>query len=465
MGLVRLIKYPFFISLIFIAVNIFTASRSPTIWRDEVMFLDPAANLASGNGFRSTYWSYQNPKKTFTANTPLYPLVLAGWVGLGKVEPMWVRSLNFFLMLGIVWMLGEILKPLVARTKQTDSRISLFYFLALCWGSIAFSYRSGRYDMLCGLLLTTTIYGFSKNSKVGALAACVAAFLCPWAGLQTCVFLGIGAIAAFAAWRTESIKPIIFVFLSAGVGLLCLIIWVWSQDGTETFIQSIKLLGGKKSVSLPKIIQESLRWDYLTLLFVCWWLSFLQKEPPKMIQKWALWMGSAVPLIFGVIGKYPVYYSFLSILPLIFFFCSIKCNRLQRGFSYFLVLATCLTGLPARCGLLTLEWTQRAPENLKKGVTDLLQKEDNVLADYPFYYAIKNAGAKSYGPQLIWEQVPAEINVVVAYPNGDLDQFAKQEKWNLINEQIKIPKPKGIFSSAQLYAWRIYRKPKIPDNI
>lgn len=464
MGLIKLVRLPIVISIVFLAVNILTASRSPTIWQDEVMFLDPAANLASGKGFRTTFWSFQDTQKTFTANVPLYPLILAGWVGLGAIEPGWVRSLNFFLALGMVWMLGEILKAFVAQNKKIDSRLGLFYFLTLGWGSISFSYRSGRYDILCGLLLTITIYGVSRKSRVGAWAASVAAFLSPWAGLQTVIVLGLGILVAFALWKTDALKPILVVSISAGMGLAFLLFWMWFSDGLETFLKSIRFLGGARPASIMKLITGTVRWDFIALLTICGicWLG--RNQHLKTSQKWALFMGILTPTVFGLLGKYPVYYSLFSIFPLLFFFCSLEKSRLLAFSSWILILLTCFTGLPARWALLVTEWRERSPEILKIGITRFVSSGGHVLVDYPFYYSVKNTEAMVYGPQLIWENLPGEIDMIVASPDGDLDQFAKSRKWILVNERKVGTRPMGVLGAAKLYAWRIYQKPKVSDR-
>ena len=460
MGLIKLVQLPIVISVVFLAVNILTASRSPTIWQDEVMFLDPAANLASGKGFRTTFWSFQDPQKTFTANVPLYPLILAGWIKLGVMEPGWVRSLNFFLMLGIVWMLGEILRPFVAQNKKTGSGLGLFYFLALGWGSIAFSYRSGRYDILCGLLLTTIIYGVLRKSRAGTWAASVAAFLCLWAGLQNGIVLAVEILAALVVWRREAVKPILLVGVSAGIGSICLLFWMWSVEGLENFLKSVRLLGGAKPASLMEFIRGTVRWDLAVLLMICGGFWTAQKHHWKAGQKWALLMGIAVPITFGLLGKYPVYYSLFSILPLLFFFCSLEKRGWHGVIAWVLLVLVIGTGLPARAGLALFEWKERSPENLHDGLAELIKPGANVLADYPFYYVLRKAGASIYGPSFLESEIPQNLQTLVTYPGNPIDQWAQVNSWSLVAEKLPDANKPRILGTARLYAWKVYQRPK-----
>ncbi|SVD30864.1 uncharacterized protein METZ01_LOCUS383718, partial [marine metagenome] len=60
-------------------LNIATATRYPVPWTDEVLYIDPAINLAEGNGFISTAWPSQSKEEFWASNSPLYPLLQAGW--------------------------------------------------------------------------------------------------------------------------------------------------------------------------------------------------------------------------------------------------------------------------------------------------------------------------------------------------------------------------------------------------
>lgn len=447
------------VAALFLLINMLTADRSPTVWQDEVMFLDPAANLAEGRGFRSTFWAWQSPEKIFTANAPLYSLILAGWIKIGAVEPGWVRSLNFFLAVAMVGILGLILITLIESPANRPWELALFYFLSLGWGSIAFSYRSGRYDMLCGLLLALVAYGLAQGSRKGLGLAALCALLCPWAGLQTLVVLGLGMLVAWFIWKQKSLAKSAVVGLAAGIGLFTLLLWAWAVGGLETFVQSVRSLGGQPPTSLVSFWRGNFRWDWALALAACVALSVGRFRSLQTIQRWALGMGVLLPAVFGVLGKYPIYYSYLAILPLLFLFCSLG----KRPWSFISLCLLCasvvIAGLPARIGLAILEWNERSSSNLAKDLTGFFRTGDQVLTDYAFYYIVRNSGSHAYGPQSVMAGIPERFKTIISYPDEYLDKRARVENWILVNE--KIPKAKKLFlvSTARLYGWRIYRRP------
>src|SRR6185369_5540146 len=81
----------------FIVVNILTASLSPTVWMDEVLYTDPGFRLARLGSFTSAAWWEQPKERFFTGNVPLYPLAVAGWIRVLGFNITIVRSLNFVL--------------------------------------------------------------------------------------------------------------------------------------------------------------------------------------------------------------------------------------------------------------------------------------------------------------------------------------------------------------------------------
>src|SRR5258708_31606661 len=65
---------------IFLAVNLATASRYPSVWMDETLYTDPAVNLLFGHGFTSTAWPAQPRDHWWAGNVPLHEFLLYGWM-------------------------------------------------------------------------------------------------------------------------------------------------------------------------------------------------------------------------------------------------------------------------------------------------------------------------------------------------------------------------------------------------
>ena len=89
----------FLIFALFLAINFATGARYPVLWQDEVFFLDPAVNFATGRGFISSvdFCGTSTPQTFFACNTPLYPYVLGHWIKAFGVNLLAARSLNYIL--------------------------------------------------------------------------------------------------------------------------------------------------------------------------------------------------------------------------------------------------------------------------------------------------------------------------------------------------------------------------------
>ena len=86
------------ILIAFVVINTSVAMLYPPVNADEVLFTDPAANLAAGEGFRSSMWYTQPYDSLYASNAPLYSLMLAAWINLTGFSPVAVRTLNYVLM-------------------------------------------------------------------------------------------------------------------------------------------------------------------------------------------------------------------------------------------------------------------------------------------------------------------------------------------------------------------------------
>ena len=77
---------PLAASLIIIVVlgllNFASIEIFPIVWVDEVMFTDPAVNLALDGDLSPTAWPTQSDKLVWASNAPLYSLLLGGWIKL-----------------------------------------------------------------------------------------------------------------------------------------------------------------------------------------------------------------------------------------------------------------------------------------------------------------------------------------------------------------------------------------------
>jgi hypothetical protein len=144
--------------LIYLAVNLATASRLPLAWQDEVMYNDPGVNLYLGNGFVSNAWPAGAPTPFWANYPPLYPLLLSGWLHLTGFGPTAVRAPGLVLYLAACLGLLRLVTQ-AGWLRAAKWRVLLLVLLFTGFGA-SWSYRMGRPDSLAALLAVAIAIGF-----------------------------------------------------------------------------------------------------------------------------------------------------------------------------------------------------------------------------------------------------------------------------------------------------------------
>src|SRR4051794_35159094 len=235
-GQAERVQYAVLVAL-YLALNLITADRSPTVAKDEAIFTEPALNLIHGRGFTVAGWNGQRDH-FWTGNAPLYSLALSPWLAIMPFSPRGVRSFNYVLALGTAMLiLGATIRTGIFLTRS--SRLLLFAAL-LCTYSISFSYRSGRYDCIGMLLFAIAYFGATLRSdrmRVGVVA--IAGFLMPWAGFQLPVLgLTLSLIAILIVRR--GIGDVLLSFWAAAFAGVCALVLLYSRFGVlDEFITTI----------------------------------------------------------------------------------------------------------------------------------------------------------------------------------------------------------------------------------
>ena len=138
------------IVLVFSAVNLATATLSPTVWIDEALYTDPAARWHLSGSFTSGGWWWQTDDRFWSGNVPGHQFLLCGWLSIFGFGVTAVRSMNYVFVAGGAGLLvAAVARAGLVRTAA--AKIALLVLLLTDYG-MAFSYRSGRPDMV-GLLL------------------------------------------------------------------------------------------------------------------------------------------------------------------------------------------------------------------------------------------------------------------------------------------------------------------------
>lgn len=390
-----------------LAINLITIDRSPAVWQDEVMFADPAINLATGHGFRTSAWM-QAEDKTFAGNSPLYPLLLAGWlkaVGLVRpdavISPAAVRSLNYLLMtvtVGVICLAAW-------RAGAVRSRLGAGLLATVLWGAWAttFSYRSGRYDVL-GMLLVAAIFLAAtivrRPVRLGVMAAL--AILLAWAGLQNLVCVAaIGVIVLLLTGR-RWLAEVLAVGAGSAVGLAGMLAVFWAGGLLDDFRGSVISLSqadpsfaGRFGASLFSMYRGDISTATLIIAAIVLLVTGRRAATNARWLWQALAFGLGVPVIVAFVSKFPVYYGWMGLVPaaicLLAFFESADSPAVRRWLVGAFIVASCF--MPARQILTVLHWRERDAHQFDIQIANAVRSDDVAVCSFVAYYPVKRRAA------------------------------------------------------------------------
>lgn len=396
----------------FLAANLATSERSPVVWKDEVMFTDPAANLYFGRGFTSTAW-FQPGDRVFAGNAPLYSLCLYPWIKVFGFGVVAVRSLNYVLILAVVltlWIaLGRLALVRVARHRV------LLALLVLCGDGVSYSYRSGRYDALGMLLASALLLALSLHSaRSRGIALFGVAVLAPWAGLQLIPYVAIlGVLTLLVLGLDRAAREVAAVAAGGAVGSALLLVFFGANGVLADFRASVAYLGGAKRLigarvadALKAPITEPSTLILLGLLSALA-ASALSRRDARLRSPVGvgLMIGLVVPCALGFTGKYVRYYSWMAYIPMAVCLTAhleaTRAGRAARSALVAVALLACAVGLPARLTVVALEWKLRDVAPVRRLVLDQVGPTDRVYSEFEAYYPAKTAAAALYLPPYI----------------------------------------------------------------
>lgn len=411
-------------------LNLITATRFPTVWTDEAMYTDPAANLALGKGFDSSAWYNQTSEKFWAANVPLHEIVLSGWIRLFSFSATAVRAINYFWFgLGtfLVWL------ACVRSGWIKDSLLRLLLVILLaCSSSVSFSYRSGRPDMICYFLCAAALCAGSiklEGLRYGLLL--VLGFLFPWAGMQVLPLLVIttGLILVFWGWRTAA-NGVVAGF-GTGLGLLGLYLYYQSHGVWQDFVTSIewhksgpmaKIYGHGEISALPAVFIRDRSAPFLIVLgivlLLCAWKN--RNIPALKIFLFAVAAGIGIPIALHFSGVFPIYYGWMAALPVTLALCHGMSRQPIGSFwlkgAVLLLLAGAIgIGFPARFTVAMLSLKGTSYPAMEQFVSAHLTTSDNAYVDFSAFYPARRSANKIFTPRYLeYVMTPDEKKSVTA---------------------------------------------------
>lgn len=406
--------------MVIASVNLATLERSPTVWIDEVAYIDPGVNLATGKGFTSSAW-YSGPKENiWVGNTPLYPLLVAGWVKMFGLDIVPTRLLNFvfyFLAVLAVWF-GLTRSGLLQRVS---SRLCLVALLLMGFGP-TFIYRNARPDALSVLFFSLIFLACCLERRTARyLLIAAASFLLPFAGLGGLPYLALCGLLwlGLVGWR--GFGDVFVAGAASACGLLSLYLsysalGMWEGFRASTSSHSTMMLLDQ---GLPVLLARW--WDVLKefrgdlsllallaglIAALCagyFWRVFRLPARSFLLLVFAL----MVPAVMLIVGTFPVYYGWMSYVPAVFAW-ALWLDHIppsnQVSFAPSFARLACLAlgfvvacaGLPLRTALAASQWSARDYEPVRRLVQEAVRPDDVVFGSPQIYYAAKPVAREVY---------------------------------------------------------------------
>lgn len=441
-------------------------------WTDEVQFADPAFSLYLGQGFTSSAWPYQRSDEFFIGNAPLFSLLLSIWMDIVGTDIFALHALNWGLAVvgaGLVWFawvrINSEISPLV--------RVPIILTL-LAGNGITFSYFSLRYDVLGFALLALAFYASTMRGRIREYLLALSGFLVFLAGFHLVVAVSM-AISGFVFLCRNTFRQwlsLIVGMVGGGVFWLAIVAWhglfkkfflvtFGSQHVISGQLGQLVMQGDRglieKLHSPLKIYSED---PSLLIMMACFLVGyFLVTKMPGTIRSDSytgrvfLILTLLMPLGLFLIGKFPIYYTWLAYIP-----CCLLCGEIWHslikargkffavGLLSFCVVSASLGYLrivDASLGKDSQDYYVTAP-----GLKTWLRKDDWVYSSFSAYFAVRpyveRVIVPTYGKTHFVPGIPEKDRIsVVLVPNEEFNQTVLMlgGKWQQVTTMQKPARP------------------------
>ena len=384
---------------LWLALNLMTLTGYPGVWVDEILLSDAGMHLAMGKGFVSSAW-FNQPSWAFWAGyTPLYSFAVSGWLMLLGISAFEVRTFGLAMVIGSLAMIWRLLKPL----QNDTARWTIILALAVC-EPLAFLARAGRPDSVSLLLLAATALVFVEKSwrwRSGILWL-LGALAIP-AALQYTAGLLVVALLVHIWFKAIPRRDLMLwvTGVASGAGVLGIIYAVHhvlktfievtlasKHSSAGRLLQNLVLGHGEAPFVLSDITTASFR-DFATPVLIAggvaiWLLARRQGNPAALkLSSFGLGCAISIPLAIQLLGKYPVYYTYMDAVPATVgvFAAGSKLNGRTR-FVNVVLFALLLVG---GAGRFWWKAWQQGTQTIAESA-QLVSPADVLVADYPAYY-------------------------------------------------------------------------------
>lgn len=390
----------------FLVLGFIQASRWADNWGDEVMFVDPAANLFLNQGFTSTAWFAQAKDAFWAGYPPLYSFLLFAWMKLFGFSLSTARSLNYVLAAASVYVIWLAVRRLHLVTSAA-SRIALTVILLLVL-NYSFYLTGGRPDTLMLALSSLAFLAYSIASsplRYGLLIIVCSLF--PFTGVSLVAYTVVLCLLLLAYLKASFLKELFAIGagLALGtVGLYCFysIYGVWNDFVTST--RNNPTLKGHDLVSaLPEHLRfggflENRNFQLLLtlLLAIAIYQVLNRKFRGRSLLAFGLVASFLIPFSMRGLGAFLFYNGWMVFVPVVICFCAELDNlprlHLKQWIKFLLIGVLLAIGIfftHLRLVDLIVNWRSLDYAQVETFVAQTIQTNDWVFSDSLTYYAAK----------------------------------------------------------------------------
>lgn len=460
------------IFVLFLLINLATASRFPMVWQDEALYTDPAVNLHLGHGFTSSGWFVQHKSEFWAANVPLHQILLFQWLSCWGFNQVSVRAFNYVVILLatlMLWIAVLRLNLIVAAW----SRITLILLVLLSYG-VSWDYRSGRPDCI-GILLIATAVGVYSIPTIWLRCVSLVGLgiFLPLSGLQVVAYVAIFTCLLVVFLGKSLLREIASLFIGLGIGIIFLYILYTTNQVWDDFLSSVEF-----ARALPNRLQRDPSFFMLSVASLLMAVHQFRRNSLKLRSPLIFGIAAsvAVPgLMFMTSRGFPTYYYWMAFIPLAVGVCSelprlgkLTNTNLLRWYVYGILILTCFVGLPWQLASAAYYWHDRDYSRVEALAERNVKPDDWVYFDYSAYYAVKGkvaAAAEFFGWQLgvMSPQEKAKISLMII-PVEQFDRVTTKlgGHWSDIGDSVTPAQGRSVFFSgrwlAQSYDLHVFRR-------
>ena len=423
---------------IFLLLNISTANLYPGgNDSDEVLYIDPAINLAEGNGFTSSAWPSQSKDEFWSSNVPLYSLIQAGVMKVFGTEKAVPRNFVFILAVfsGIFLSIGLKNYDLIRLEKVRNACVIFFLMIF----PIAYSYRSGRPDII-SLIVASSIFAITSMSysNLRKNLLILISIMIPLASLALVFSIVTTLLLCFLFFGRKIIEDAKSIISGIIIGIMLMMAFYFFNNSLIQFLKITiasghTLLGQtaqyfifddfrvvSKIKEFPMAYLQSLfEWTYSMFLLTTSYLLLLScKTNRNKLNYFFIALVITIPFVLGLLGKYTFLYNWMhiSIITIGIFYSLDQLDwqkhKMVLTSSISLLIIAVLIGWPWIIWISFSESDVRSLDTIEDFIEEHVTQDDTVVVDESVYFPSKKRAKQlftiGYGGGLGLSEIPRE---------------------------------------------------------